>query len=244
MAKLFKELIRRTALNGYDNLVALDDVYLTLKRLLRQTPVSGILDAGASNGRVSKKLLQTFPQATVYAFEPNPAYRERWQTLTRENSAFQVAHVALADENGELELNITRSAGPSSFFKPNQRFRQEFPEESAMDHVEKVPIIRLDDWRRKNGMPAIQLMKFDIQAAELKALKGAVETLKDTVLIYTEIFFNPMYEGGAVYSEIDLFLREQGFSLYNIYKPRADHNGMLDQANAIFIRTDKLGMQA
>jgi hypothetical protein len=60
--------------------------------------------------------------------------------------------------------------------------------------------------------------------------------------IYTEIFFNPMYEGGAIYSEIDLFLRSCGFSLYNLYKPRADQGGMLEQGNAIFVKAEALGL--
>jgi FkbM family methyltransferase len=236
MAKIFKEFVRRTALRNKQNLQALDDVYLTIKDLMKGQSVTGILDAGASNGRVSRKLLRYFPLATVYGFEPNRAYEDDWKALTTEDDRYRIAHMALADEAGELELNITRSAGPSSFFKPNAKFTESHPEAAAIDHVEKVPIVRLDDWRAEQGNPPIQLMKFDIQAAELKAMKGAVETLKDTRLIYTEIFFNPMYEGGAIYSEIDLFLRSQGFNLYNIYKPRADETGMLDQANAIFIR--------
>jgi FkbM family methyltransferase len=233
MAKLFKEFIRRTLLRNKQNLQALDDVYLAINDLMKGQAVTGILDAGASNGRVSRKLARYFPGATIYAFEPNRAYAGDWEDV---DERFKIAHLALADEAGELELNITRSAGPSSFFKPNARFTESHPEAAAIDHVEKVPIVRLDDWRAEQGNPPIQLMKFDIQAAELKAMKGAVETLKDTRLIYTEIFFNPMYEGGAIYTEIDLFLREQGFSLYNIYKPRADASGMLDQANAIFLR--------
>jgi hypothetical protein len=67
-------------------------------------------------------------------------------------------------------------------------------------------------------------------------MKGAVEPLKNTVLIYIEIFFNPMCEGGTICSEIDLFLRSQGFCLYNIDKPRADESRMLNQANTIFIK--------
>ncbi len=242
MAKLFHELVRRTLLAKYDNLVALDDVYLALGRLFQGVPVTGILDAGASNGRVSRKLLRIFPEATVYAFEPNPLYRSDWERLTAQDPALRISHAALSDENGRMTLHITRSAGPSSFFQPNRRFRENYPAESAPERDETVPVVRLDDWRAENGMPEIQLMKFDIQAAELKALRGAAHSLRTTLAVYTEIFFNPMYEGGALYSEIDLFLREHGFSLFNIYKPRTDRNGMLDQANAIFVKPEALGL--
>jgi len=242
VAKLVKSLVRRTLLAKYDNLVALDDVYFTLGRLLAGTRVTGVLDAGASNGRVSRKLLRIFPQAAVYAFEPNPLYRPDWEHLTAQTPALKISHAALSDENGQMTLHITRSAGPSSFFRPNRRFRENYPEESEPERDETVQVVRLDDWCAQNGSPEIQLMKFDIQAAELRALRGAVDTLRTTLVVYTEIFFNPMYEGGALYSEIDLFLRENGFSLFNIYKPRADANGMLDQANAIFVKPEPLGL--
>jgi FkbM family methyltransferase len=240
MAKLFKELVRRTVLSGYENLVALDDVYLAIRHLMRHVEVTGLLDAGASDGRVTAKLLRCFPKAQAYAFEPNPAYADAWRRRCAEDSRMHVAHVALADEAGTLKLHVTRDAGPSSLFKPSARFRREYPEVSALDHVEEIPVVRLDDWRAVNGNPSMQFMKFDIQAAELKALRGAVKTLEATLAVYTEIFFNPMYEGGAIYSEIDLFLREHGFCLYNIYKPRATRDGMLDQANAIFVRPEIL----
>lgn len=83
----------------------------------------------------------------------------------------------------------------------------------------------------------MELMKFDIQAAELTALRGAAETLSSTTrLVYAEVFFNPLYEGGAMFGDIDAYLRQFGFRLYNLYKPRADQRDMLLWANAIFFR--------
>ncbi len=51
-----------------------------------------------------------------------------------------------------------------------------------------------------------------------------------------------MYEYGAIFSEIDLFLREFGFVLYNIYKPMSDDNGLLNQANAVYVHAEKIGI--
>ena len=47
------------------------------------------------------------------------------------------------------------------------------------------------------------------------------------------------YEGGALYSEIDLFLRQNGFGLYDMYKPIHGPNGLLMWANAIFVNVQR-----
>jgi len=67
--------------------------------------------------------------------------------------------------------------------------------------------VTLDEWTKRNGKIAIELLKFDIQDVELQALRGAVDVFQNsTVLVYTEILFNPLYEDGAVCCEIDPFL--------------------------------------
>jgi hypothetical protein len=87
------------------------------------------------------------------------------------------------------------------------------------------------------------MIKLDIQGAELKALRGASRILDEEVkLIYAEVSFHPLYEGGTTFGEVDGFLREHGFVLYNLYKVRADAKGMLDQANAIFLHAGRLGV--
>jgi len=243
MAKLFKELVRRTVLAKYDNLTALDDPYLVLARLLKGVDVTGILDAGASDGRVTRKLLRRFPRATAYAFEANPLYRAALEQLAAEDSRVHPLMAALSDVRGTIDLNIAESPGVTSLFQPSERFRRMHPDETEICKVQRVETVPIDDWIRESGVSAVELMKFDIQGAELRAMKGGEKTLTEsTLVVYTEVFFNPMYEGGAVFSEIDLFLRSCGFMLYNLYKTRADAKGMLDQANAVYVKAAELGL--
>jgi len=106
-----------------------------------------------------------------------------------------------------------------------------------------VELVTIDNWAQRNGDLSIELMKFDIQGGELKALRGAVRMLENsTLVVYAEISFNPLYEGGAVYSEIDLFLRDYGFGLYDMYKPKYNQRGLIMWANAIFVNAERLGL--
>jgi len=241
MAKVLKTLIRKTILAEYDNLVSLDDPYVAIRGLLKDKLVSGILDAGASNGRVSKKLLQILPNAKVFAFEPNPEYKETLERIQAEDERIIPLFFALSNEPGRVVLNVTKSLGATSIFSPSDIMKKIYPDESVIAKSVDVECITIDSWWEKNNKPDIEMMKFDIQGCELLALRGAVETLKKTLMVYTEVFFNRMYDGGAIYSEIDIFLREQGFSLFNFYKVRSDQNKMLEQANAIFVKTCEFG---
>ena len=144
---------------------------------------------------------------------------------------------------GTADLKVTQSPGTTSLFLPEQRMKTLYPKETVATGVEKVEVVTVDDWATHNGDPAVQLMKFDIQGGELKAMQGASRVLQtSTLLVYTEIFFNPLYEGGAIYSQIDLCLRESGFLLHNIFKPKSDRNDVLVQADAIFVHAERLGL--
>ena len=243
MANLLKLLVRHMLFGRSENLVCFDKHYDAMRRLLRGHCVTGILDAGASNGRVSRRFLRMFPEAQVFAFEPQSLYRKTLEHFAQANPGFHPQFAALSDTLGAIDLHLTHSPGTTSLLVPDERMKRLYPAETVATGVEKVETISIDEWALRNGNPALQLMKFDIQGGELKAMRGASRVLQtSTLLVYTEIFFNPLYDGGAIYSEIDLCLREYGFVLYNIFKPKSDRNNMLIQADAIFIHVERLGI--
>lgn len=224
-------------------MISLDEPFHVVARLLKGKQVTGIIDAGASDGRISRRLLRKFPKAHAYAFEPNLLYFDSLQQYAREDSRFHPYFLALSDCEGEADLHITLSPGNTSLLMPTEVFKQIDSQGSCVKRSEKVQLVTIDNWAKRNGNPEIQLMKLDIQGGELKALHGARYVLQhSTLLVYTEIWFNCPYEGGAIYSEIDLFLREHGFALYDIFKPRYHPNGLIMWANAVFLNSERLGI--
>jgi hypothetical protein len=130
----------------------------------------------------------------------------------------------------------------SNASSPGRRMKDLLADGVSVARQEDVELTTIDDWVRANGSPAIQVMKFDIQGAELKALMGGTRTLQtSTLLVYTEIWFNAGYEGGASFGQVDAFLNEQGFVLYDFFKPKYDAEGLLTWANAIFVHAGRLG---
>jgi FkbM family methyltransferase len=243
MANRLSSFIKKKLLGKNQNLVSLDEPFEVIACLLKGCHVTGIIDAGASDGRISKRLLRKFPAADVYAFEPNSLYTETLKQYAKDDPRFHPQFLALSDHEGAAELYVTESPGITSLFAPAKRLKEISPQGASVKSLEKVELVTIDKWAERNGDTAIQLMKFDIQAGELKALQGAVRVLQSsTLLVYTEIWFNEAYEGGTIYSDIDSFFREYDFVLYDIFKPKYNAKGLIMWGNAIFLNVRRLGM--
>lgn len=241
MAKLLKTLLRQTLHRKKSNLMSLDDPYPVMAKLFGKHEVRHIIDAGASNGHVSERLLKQFPNATSYLFEPNPAYADVLAQKARENPRIVPHPFALSSTEGEMTLHIAQKAGRSSLLKATDTSYDNQGQHWQVKEEVSVPVVRIDDWKKRANVGKIDLMKLDIQAGELDALKGSEQTLRNEVsIVFTEAFFNPRYEGGALLGDLDAYLRQQGFCLYNMFSPRADANGKLLWANVLFIHEERL----
>lgn len=74
--------------------------------------------------------------------------------------------------------------------------------------------VTVDTFFKRNNLDASQysFWNFDIQGAELLALKGAEESLKYANALYLEINEKELYENCALVGDIDKFLLPRGFS--------------------------------
>lgn len=73
--------------------------------------------------------------------------------------------------------------------------------------------VTVDTFFERNNLDArkCEFWNFDIQGAELLALKGAKNAIKYAKAIYLEVNEKELYKGCAHISEIDAFLKERGF---------------------------------
>ena len=87
-----------------------------------------------------------------------------------------------------------------------------FPGTSEIGSI-KVNITTLDSAIADVNMPKNTLVKIDVQGFELQGLQGAVSTLKKVQFVLVESSKAELYEGQALYSDIDQFLTQHGFVL-------------------------------
>ena len=107
MSNRFSSFIKKKLLGKNQNLVSFDEPFEVMARLLKDCHVTGIIDAGASNGRISKRIIRKFPTAQAYAFEPNPLYTETLKQYAKDDSRFHPQFLALSNHEGTDELYVT-----------------------------------------------------------------------------------------------------------------------------------------
>lgn len=150
-------------------------------------PRSGVLiDAGANQGEITVMAAHHMSQGRVLAFEPVSANFARLRRNVKENDLTNVEciNVGLSDMPGLFPIYTrgkawddgTVNRGLPSLYASMQRPLK----------VEDVSVVRLDDVPELATLSRIDLIKIDVEGAELGLLKGARDTLirfRPTLLI-------------------------------------------------------------
>ena len=107
-------------------------------------------------------------------------------------------------------LKITRAEGMTSLLTPdvNQlRLFTGFPDWGSVVEEVDVQTHRLDDL----DIDEFDLLKIDIQGAELMVFQHGRERLRNAVAVQTEVSFVPLYRDQPTFGDVDRELRSQGF---------------------------------
>ncbi len=185
-----------------------------LRSVVRQADV--VLDCGANVGQMATAFRRMYPDATIYSFEPVRAVFEQLETRTTELRVHAV-RAAVSDESGAVTINLTASPEANSLLgyqqgNPCARW-------TGVVGSETVDAITLDDWCAKAGVQPnrVDVIKLDVQGAELRALYGARGLLQSVKAIMLEVSFVPIYKDCPLFGEIEAFMRESGFRQLAVY---------------------------
>jgi FkbM family methyltransferase len=120
-------------------------------------------------------------------------------------------------------LRINNEDGTSSLFPLNTCLTKQFNHLASLRTVASRLIVtkRLDDVLEQGP---VDLLKLDIQGAELMALRGASRRLEETAAIHCEVGFQPIYLGQPLFGDIHAFLVERGFVLIDLLIPGRYHH--------------------
>jgi FkbM family methyltransferase len=207
----------------------------------REQPVF-VVDGGAHDGATARRVLEIFPNARVAAFEPVGESFDALSAVATEQGGVLPVRAALGDRVGAIDINVNKNLLTCSVLTPTDRGMQYYGEMYELDHTERVPLTTIDAWAAERGVDQIDVLKLDLQGYELAALRGATRALESGVVaVYSEAQFLPEYEGAATFTDIDLFLREHGFSLHQIHEVwKKGYEQQCSYCNALWIRSDVL----
>lgn len=212
------------------------------------TRVSRIMDIGANPIHPPPyDALRRAKLCTVYGFEPHP---DAYAKLIAEAGPDEV-YYPFAVGNGRAAIYHQCQNGPfSSLFPPSVphvTFLGQW--EKALQVVDRTDV-------QTHALDAIadvaapDLLKLDVQGAELEIISSGHNTLRNAVCIMPEVRYYRLYEGEPLIGDLDQHLRSMGFMLHKLLpgakvrimssritqlRPMRTQSQMVD-ADAVYIR--------
>jgi len=181
-----------------------------LVKLLRPQRLTAVVDIGANpiDGDPPYKSMLQKRLCRVVGFDPLP---DALASLNAKKSEYETYLPYVVSDGNEGTLRVCRWPGMTSLFRPNQRMLALFRGFTELGRVVQeisVSTRRLDDIAE---VEALDLLKIDVQGAELTVFRHGGQKLSGAVAVQTEVSFVPLYENQPIFGDIDLELRAQGF---------------------------------
>ncbi|UBF25409.1 FkbM family methyltransferase [Kovacikia minuta CCNUW1] len=187
---------------------------------LRETPL-GFVDVGARGG--VHPLVEPLAGVTaVLAFEPDQEECIRMQKALDTHSPWalcQIEPCALAEAQGNASIHLFSAATNNSLRAANEAFVERY-KIKTLEPVGILPLqtTTLDEVlfsRRSQQNFWGEFLKLDAQGGDFEVLKGTERTLSErTLALFVEVEFFQLYKGQKLFSEVETFLRDYGFSFY------------------------------
>jgi FkbM family methyltransferase len=211
--------------------------YLHIERsihLIKTRNLEGlkIIDIGAAAGETCLRFSQSLPEAEIIGFEPIRKTFKRLEDNTKNFANIKVFNIALGKEKGVSSINIMDRITSSSIYPSQANSNFDGNQYFNILETEPINIESLDHFGYRDK--SIALIKIDVQGFELEVLKGALNTLLNTHFILVELQNHEIYIGAPRYYEIDAFLREVGFELFDII-PSIRQMDQIKEFDSIYI---------
>jgi FkbM family methyltransferase len=211
------------------------DAYKWQTKLISSPDV--IFDVGAYDGRTVLKYRKIYQKAKIISFEPSKkSYIKLRENLKKDKNVI-LENIALTNFSGESELFINKSQLTNSLLPANPELTG-VNSSCTFKKKESINCETIDRYCSNNSIDKIDILKIDVQGAELSVLEGATGMLenKKIKLIYAEVEFAKIYLNQPLFHNIAWFLEKKGYDLFSLYNLAYDKkSGRLIYGDAIFI---------
>jgi FkbM family methyltransferase len=184
--------------------------------LPKPLPTIRVVDVGAMMlGAEVYDPLRKSGVAQIIGFEPQQAECEKLNATYGPQGHTYLPY--FVGDGSPRTFYLTRHAASASLYEPNLPLVAKFQtlaEAYEVMRTEPVQTRRLDEIEQ--ARPA-DLIKLDTQGAELDVIRGGTETIREALVVHSEVEFVPMYKEQPLFAEIDQEMRELGFSFLKFY---------------------------
>ena len=174
-----------------------------------------ILEIGALQLKNSKEpfyqLLEYFPSSEIIGFEIEKELCDKMNS--KASKGIKYYSCALGEKNEKKRLYNTKNPMCTSLYKPNEKLIRLYNnlDVAYLKNETEVETIALDTFIKKNNIDEIDLIKIDVQGAELDIFKGGKNTLQNVLKIICEVEFISIYENQPLFGDVSNFLTKHDF---------------------------------
>jgi FkbM family methyltransferase len=195
-----------------------------MDKLFRHITPKRALDIGAHVGGFTRSLLAQFPNCQVVMVEANSHCEPHLQTV---GCAYEI--VALCDYNGQALLymeNDNQIGTGASLYKENTVWY-------SKGEKQTVTTKRLDDCNYFDGAP-IDLIKMDVQGAELDIIKGGGNTIKNATFVLMETSLLQYNQEAPLIDSVVEKMVSMDFCMWDIVEYHKLSDGTIFQLDILF----------
>ena len=175
-----------------------------------------LIDIGAS-GRLDRKWRPVERLVNLYGFDPNEDECRRLSAAKHHMHSARYLPYAVGGANDAATLYKTNSIYCYSLLEPRESWlnRFSFGDLFSVEGTESIETHRFGDIPELAKLD-VDVIKTDTQGLELPILSNADALLDRAFYIETETGFVENYCGETTYAQIDEFMRDHGFLLFDI----------------------------
>ena len=177
-----------------------------IRHLLSDTSNPIVFDIGANRGDWAKEFLEQVPGASMFCFEPDPSSEFEIMNNVGVGRDITIYNIALSNVSGTTSLFTTKALWGGASIVPNEK-REGYS-------TFEVPVTTLDDFVA-NNLFFPDVIKIDVEGAEMLVLLGGKRTLQTTRIVEFEFGTN-QFESKLYFKDFFEFFTSCGFEIGRI----------------------------
>ncbi|MBW8015820.1 MAG: FkbM family methyltransferase [Planctomycetes bacterium] len=194
----------------------MNKLLIAARNIYPASPIA-LIDIGARWGL--QRPWNNFPEKHLryFGIDADAEECKRLNLINKDNASFVYCPAAVLDKETDETLYLTEEEGCSSVYKPNNQIinRYFFKEQWKIKKEIKIRTTTLNNVFLENKIDP-DFIKIDTQGSELNILKGAENHLDQVLGLELEVEFLDLYKDQPLFSDIDSFVREKGFELFDL----------------------------
>lgn len=196
--------------------------------------VDVIFDVGANIGQSALSYVSSFPESTIFCFEPIKESFEQLKRNVQGQSKVHCYNLALAQSEGK---RVMTSRGISSM---NRLLHEDGGFVAIARETEQVSVSTLDKFCQMNSIKHISYLKIDTEGGDLDVLIGSSDVLAShqVDIVEVEAGMNPDNRHHVSFEKLKKYLEVYGYFIFGIYEQVGERLRVephLRRINAVFV---------